>query len=246
MLALGSEYQKFLFDNFVISCDEEKCVAEPVVPISDDETENVNEIEVEHIKHVIPEPIEVPFVASYSQDELDAAVKAAEERAYEKGFKSASGETEQQQHDLLNDINGRLMTLLSEREEVEKNVETDTLRFVADVVRKILPSMEKEQATAEVSKFLTDNFSNFRREISLSFSFNPEVISAMPELISKLADRNDFEGKIAVHKDASLGLSDCRVEWQNGGVERNTHKMLEKIDDLLDDKSHTNKEREHG
>ena len=93
---------------------------------------------------------------------------------------------------------------------------------------------------------MADNFVNFRKEPSLSFSFNPEVVAAMPEIISKLASQNDFEGKIAIHKDANLALTDCRVEWLNGGVERNNHKMLEKMSELFDDKTMNGKEREHG
>lgn len=27
-----AQYQKFMFDNFVISCEDDKCAAEPVVP----------------------------------------------------------------------------------------------------------------------------------------------------------------------------------------------------------------------
>ena len=65
-------------------------------------------------------------------------------------------------------------------------------------------------------------------------------------ITNKLANANDFEGKISLHKDASMAPGDCRIEWKNGGIERSSHKMLEKIDNLLDDKSQNNKERDNG
>lgn len=180
---------------------------------------------------VIPEKIE----ASYTQEQLDAAVRSAEERGFESGFKAASGNSEKKQLELLDNLNNRIITLLSETGQIRSEAAQESLQVALEVVQKILPSLEREQAQREVENFLTENFPNFSREQALSFSFNPEMAAAFPELISKLADRNDFEGRIAVHKDPALGLSDCRVEWQNGGVERNTHKMLEKVSNMLDD-----------
>lgn len=93
---------------------------------------------------------------------------------------------------------------------------------------------------------MKNNFSHFKNEPGLSFSFNPDSVKTAAALLPKLANANDFEGKISVHKDASLGIGDCRIEWKNGGVERNADKMLEKVTDLLDDKTMITKERENG
>lgn len=241
-----SKYQKFMFDNFEVACEEKKSVAidSSLMPETP-EAEFVETLE-RPAETVVAEPIEVPFVASYSQDELDAAVKTAEERGYEKGFKSATESSEQHQQELLENINNRLLTMLSEASVSAELNEKNSLRFAVELVRKLLPGLEREQAAEAVSRFLGENFPNFRREPQLSFSFNPATAPQMPEIISKLAAKNDFEGKIAVHKDEALGPADCRVEWKNGGVEKKTDKMLEKVADLLDDKANTNEERKHG
>ena len=52
-------------------------------------------------------------------------------------------------------------------------------------------------------------------------------------LMIYIAALGDVEGKIALHKDASLGKADCRIEWENGGVERNSAELGKKIEDLL-------------
>lgn len=48
----------------------------------------------------------------------------------------------------------------------------------------------------------------------MSFYIHPDIISYAQETIAKLANSYDFEGKIALHKDASLGKADCRIEWE--------------------------------
>lgn len=234
------QYQKFMFDNFVISCNEDECQVEEIVEpatIELEPTENL--VEVEHIIEEVEE-IVVPIVEgapTYSQEEYNAAVKQAEERGYERGFHASADEKDALQQVLLDSINNRIMTLLAETEKSQEAVEQSSLTLLKEVIRQIFPSLEKEYALAEVKKFLGDNFSNFRHESSLVFSFNPEMIKNVQEIIAKLANVNDYEGKISIHKDVNLGLSDCKIEWKSGGVERNAHKTLEKIDNLLDDET---------
>ena len=249
------QYQKFMFDNFVISCDDDKCVAEPL-DMEETETEEVLPAAAENppaeptaaetaaepetagapVSEPEPEvqPAEEPQpVPGYTQDELDAAVKSAEERGYEKGFNAAATENQKLQQSVLEEIGTRLMTLIAGQEETRREDEQSALRLAVGLVRKLLPALEQDVAKQEVGAFLEDNFADFRREKSLSFSFHPDMAAEIAPLLSKLAEKNDFEGRIAVHKDINLGLSDCRVEWRNGGVERNSAEVLDKVEELL-------------
>ena len=243
-----AEYQKFMFDNFVISCEDDKCTSQT---LEDAETE---ELETQEVETQEEEPIEAVTetvdeedkTPSYTQEELNSAVTSAEERGYEKGFKTALDDKEKQQTELLENINNRLMTLLAEVGKQSQEVEQEALHFAVELVKKLFPSLEKQQATSEIQKFLQDNFSSFRHEESLSFSFNSQVIEDVAQKIGKLAEKNDFEGKISIHKDDNLGLSECRVEWKNGGVERSAKNVLNKVEALLDKQDNTNKERDNG
>ena len=258
-------YQKFMFDNFVIDDegririnDENASATEVTEP---EETEISPQAEVEDAQNtqveevVASEPVmeiqeqkepDIPPPPSFSEDELRAATEKSREEGYEKGFQAAQGEQEKQEHELLENINTRLLSILTEAENFQKQLEQDNLHFVLGVLKKIFPSLAQKQADAELELFLKENFAHFKNEASLSFSFNPESVKIGAALLPKLANANDFEGKIAIHKDASLGVGDCRIEWKNGGVERNADKMLEKVTELLDDKGIDTKERENG
>ena len=244
-----AQYQKFMFDNFVISCEDNQCTSQTLEDAETEEleadSEDVKQEEVTEdvIEETAPEDEKAP---SYTQEELDSAVTSAEERGYEKGFNAASDEKEKQQTELLENINNRLMTLLAEVDKKSQDIEQGALQFALDLVKKLFPSLEKQHAVAEVQKFLKDNFSAFSHEDSLSFSFNPEMIESIASKIGKLAEKNDFEGKISIHKDDNLGLSECRVEWKNGGVERSPENILNKVEALLDKQENTNKERDNG
>lgn len=242
-----AQYQKFLFDNFVIAGEEEKASTpdETAIPVSE-ETEPEKDPDQTSLAEETFTPPETPQPAAYSQEELDAAVTQAEEKGYERGFRAADDSGRQSEEQLLTNVNAKLLALVSEVEHYKLQLEQDSLQFAAAVIRKILPSLEQERALAEVENFLSANFPSFRKEAILSFSFNPEMAAQGAGLLGKLADKNDFEGKISVHKDANLGISDVRVEWAEGGVERNTEKMLAKVDVLLENKPLDNQERENG
>ena len=116
----------------------------------------------------------------------------------------------------------------------EKQLENQALELAREVVVKLVPSIEKENAAALVAEFLSKNFKNFKNEAKLSFYFNPDIIKPMQETIARLANINDFEGKISLHKDASLSVSDCRIEWENGGVERSGEQALKKVGEIFE------------
>ncbi len=245
-----AQYQKFMFDNFVISCNDEECVAEPLdvkeeteeslaepeAQIQESQETKEPENEEEKAEEISKQEEEAPIKPqepSYSQAELDAAVKSAEEKGYERGFGAAATDIQKAEQTALDEINNRLVALLSGESENKKEAEASALKFAVELVRKLLPNLEAGVAKEEVEAFLSDNFSKFRGEKNLSFSFHPDMAAEIAPQLSKLAEKNDFEGKISVHKDINLSLSDCRVEWRNGGVERNTEEILGKVDNLL-------------
>ncbi len=244
-----AEYQKYMFDNFVITTPKKE---EDIPAMEEDSMPELVETEV-----IEPEPVEVepivfeekvveeeikPVEHMYTESEFNEAVAKAKASGYEKG-KQEVAETELNRHNiLLEGIKNQLMAIFAEIEEKTANQEVSAISFAVDLVRKLLPTLEKDKAEAEVKNFLAQNFANFSSQDSLSFSFNPEVISLVADSIGRLAEQNDFEGKIAVHKDNSLGPSDCRVEWKNGGVERSVRKSLDKVEHMITE----SQERENG
>ena len=254
------EYRKYMFDNFVVEddnaktaevstensiADQEPAAAPELVTETVSAEEIITAAEQEPIKtqpeeippeEVKPEPENKE--PSYSKEELDAAIRLAEEKAYEKGFNSAAESEMQKSNILLGDIKEQLSSIFAEVDKRMMDVEKAALNFAVETVRKILPTLERERAEAEVKNFLSENFANFAAQDTLSFAFNPETVPLVADSIGRLAEQNDFEGRIAVHKDGGLGVSDCRVEWKNGSVERRVSKILDKVDAMINDNTH--------
>ena len=250
-----------MFDNFIV--EEGKKEDEQTEPEVTFEDETPEEVVVEEPEENITEPEKIEeekapiqeeplqetefeqksVLPSYSQDELDAAVQEAKEQSYAEGLKAAEAEESKKQNILLEEIKNQLTLIFAGLDEAKNKMEASALEFALAALRKALPTLEKEQAEAEVKNFLGNNFALFAAQDSLSFAFNPETVKLVAGSLERLAEQNDFEGKIAVHKDASLGPSDCRVEWKSGGVLKKASAVLDKADELIN----VNKqERENG
>ena len=239
------DFQKFMFDNFII-VDDNEIIKKTEPELEEEEkttaSDSVSEEDIQDISEEAaeePEPAEPP-VQTYTQDELDAAVALAEQKGLEKGQALARENTEQKISDLLGNIDAKLMNIVVNTADVQKQVEEQYMALNLAVFKKLLPNLMEEQCVDIINKFIADNFANFRGEAKLSFYLNPEVIGQVQEQIAKMAHIHDFEGKIALHKDESLNKADCRIEWENGGVEHLSNKLLEKVDNLLEDNAAKN------
>ncbi len=236
-----AEFKKFMFDNFIVE-DTEKKIEEDIIEVVETPVpENVPEqkTEVEDVQDVVCEEVIEPEpepIKTYTEEELAEQVRIAEQNGYEKGFKSSQCDIDAASVNVLNEINNRLLQLITDEQKQNSEMEKQSLDLVLSIVRKLVPSLLADEAKNIVNKFIADNFNNFKNEAKLSFYIHPDIISCVQKNIANLANRHDFEGKIALHKDNNLGISDCRIEWENGGVERNAGHLVGKIETMLEEK----------
>ena len=225
-----AELKKFLFDNFVVGgCDTK--LPEPLPDIVDEQGNEVEDFVIPPTEEI--QPIE-PSEPMFKQEEVDKMVADASQDAYERGYKSAQADIAAEANNLMNEISQKLTVLLANSVEKEKIREQETVGVIKQALHTLVPNLLEENAIALVDKFLQDNFNNFKYNEKLSFYINPDIISYIQDSIVKLANSNDFEGKISIHKDSSLERCACRIEWENGGVEYSPNTQLEQIGQMLD------------
>lgn len=240
-----AEYKKYLFDDLVIgekksdngsSSDDTPIAAETENTL---DTDDVNANEEANFAEDVASPDDdyiqpqQPPEPSYNQEDLDEAVKKAYDEAYAKGKEEALAEANAAQNELLNEIKNQLSLIFVGLDGQLESMEEDGLRFFTTCLRKVLPTIDSTVALPELKKFLQDNFANLRNQKTLAFFLAPDMAKSVAPLIEKVAEQNDFEGKISIHKDENLSASDCRIEWKDGYVERDVAKLLDKIDELL-------------
>ena len=245
------KYQKFAFDNFILDEDNQPYaedwennhievevpaeeIAAEEVPQEELSVETATEVEVEPEEEKTPEPEIIEDIVTFTEEEVAEKENQARTTGYEEGYKQAQSEQLAEKNRLLSEINNRLMMLSADASSQNKEVDNQIISLSSSVLHKLIPVVEKEQAKKLVKNFLEKNFLQFKNESKIAFYFHPEALPYVQEEIAHLANINDYEGKISLHKDDNMQISDCRVEWENGGVERDSRKMLDKMDKIFD------------
>ena len=105
--------------------------------------------------------------------------------------------------------------------------------FAMAVCRKAVPALSERHAIGEIAALLEKNFRFLKDEPKISLRLNPQLADRIKPMLAALVKRESFGGQIAVVRDDSLPVGDCRIEWKNGGLERKTQDVLNQTEELL-------------
>jgi flagellar assembly protein FliH len=63
---------------------------------------------------------------------------------------------------------------------------------------------------------------------------HPTLVEAVRQQCGRAAEAASFEGKLIVTADAKIAPGDCRVEWGDGGAERDQTRLWAEIDAVVE------------
>src|SRR6185437_12222212 len=161
----------------------------------------------------------------------------AESQAYRKGF--AAGEMQAQndatQHTaaalgLIADAMTRLEQALGG---IAARLETEAVEVAVAVAGKLAPELIAREPFAEISALATECFRHLVKTPHVSVRISADLYAAGKDKLEEIAQARGFEGRLVVQPDAALAPGDCRIEWSEGGVNRDRAAMLAVVDDVV-------------
>jgi hypothetical protein len=106
-------------------------------------------------------------------------------------------------------------------------------QVAAEICRKLLPHTSQSYAAQEVAALVKALMPSLAGQSRLLVRVHPDLVGPVRAPLEKVAERSGFEGKLLVVEGENMALSDARVEWPDGGAERNTDRLWEEVDDLI-------------
>ncbi|MEI9982321.1 MAG: hypothetical protein WDN69_03345 [Aliidongia sp.] len=101
-------------------------------------------------------------------------------------------------------------------------------------LRKLFPALLERAETGELEAVFTEAFAQAIEEPRILVRAAPALIDALDERLRAIAARAGFEGKLSLIGDPRLAETDCRVEWSEGGVERDPRRSLKAIETAIE------------
>lgn len=108
--------------------------------------------------------------------------------------------------------------------------ERDTIELTRAIAARLFPALVRKGALAEIEAVVVQCIRDAVTEPRLVVRVPDAVFEAAQRQLAPLAAGNGYPGKLIILADDTLAESDCRVEWADGGAERDTARSWRDID----------------
>ncbi|MBT3359232.1 MAG: hypothetical protein HN403_06345 [Rhodospirillales bacterium] len=210
---------KFLFDT---DFSEEL----PPPPVEETASETDEEETVE-------EPVIEEIVPTFSEEEVNEARENGYAKGRDEGVREAAEATERHIADALTVIGERIEGLFSAHMEDIDKIQMSAIVVISALAKKVLPEFSEREGLGEIERLARTILRRLRMEPRVVFVVNDLLRDAVHERLAATAESRTFAGSLEVVGDSAVAAGDCRIEWADGGAERNAAEMLADIDRII-------------
>ena len=161
----------------------------------------------------------------------------AEAVAHRKGFEAGQTQARQEAAEriaatltLITDSMARLHGALAG---IEAQMETEAVQVAVSVARKLTPELVAREPLVEIEALASEAFRQLVTTPQISVQIGADIFDATREKLEEIARLRGFDGRLSVQADAAIAPGDCRIEWADGGVVRDTAATLAAIEDVV-------------
>ena len=105
---------------------------------------------------------------------------------------------------------------------IEARLECEAVEVAVAVARKLAPTLIVREPFAEISALASDCFRQLISAPHIVVRVNDAVYATAKEKLDDIARARTFEGRLVVLAEPDVALGDCRVEWADGGINRDS------------------------
>ena len=161
----------------------------------------------------------------------------AEAQAHRKGFAAgqaqAQNEVAQRTAAALALIADGLERLDRALTGIETRLETEAVEVSVAVAAKLAPELIAREPFAEISALATECFHHLVSAPHVVVRIGAEIYETAKDKLEEIAGARGFEGRLVVLSDPDMAPGDCRIEWADGGINRDQAATLSAIDEVV-------------
>ncbi|WP_019644225.1 FliH/SctL family protein [Novispirillum itersonii] len=170
----------------------------------------------------------------YTEEEMELAREEAYVAGHTAALEEASTALEQAMVSALTRCAEGIAGLKPGLERATGEIGELATQVALAVCRKLLPHTGSHYAAAEITALVAALMPELHAHPRLMLRVHPDMVPLLRDQIMQVAQRAGFEGRIVTVEDPSMVLSDARLEWADGGAERNTTRLWQQVEDLVE------------
>lgn len=178
-------------------------------------------------------PPRKPYEPSFTRTELAAACAEAASEGRSAAFAEWARSAESRTAAALEVIEQGVAALIAARAEIAREVEQQAIALLRAALRKTLPALCRKDPLAEIEALVTRCLGETLDEPRLVVRINDALFDPIHKRLGAIAQSQGFAGKFVLLAESTLADGDARIEWADGGAERDTRRLAAEIDAVL-------------
>ena len=162
-----------------------------------------------------------------------AQIKEVESAAHARGFAEAQAKAEQRSAVALERVAVLLDGLDRSLAAVEARLETEAVEVAVAVARKLAPALVAKEPLAEIAALATDCFRHLVASPHVVVRVSDALHASARERLDELIHRQALESRLVVLAEPEIVLGDCRIEWADGGIIRDSAAITAAIEQAV-------------
>ncbi len=165
----------------------------------------------------------------YTPDEVEEIRQAA----YTDGLSGVEAQTAQQNAQILGQISESMVQVISHLDQEVHRIKEEAAALAMAVADRLCATLLKKEPEAEIIALIAKCLEQLPSEPHIVVRVGEALAPTVKPAINDLAAQKGFNGKIIVIPEPDLQSADCRIEWADGGIERNASQFIETIDAVV-------------
>jgi flagellar assembly protein FliH len=165
-------------------------------------------------------------------EQMDALKKDFYDAGFAEGQKTSNDSHSKQIAEVLARIDQRLARLVETMQSMQQEQDIKTRQIALAIARKVMPDFAAKGGLQEIEAMLAAAITEMVHEPRLVVRVHESQFDSVNSKVQDITVQKAYAGKIVVLADAEIVVGDCRVEWADGGMERNAEaawKDVEKV-----------------
>jgi len=174
-----------------------------------------------------------PDTRRFSALEMDVAQAAARAEGVAAGRAEAEQQIARRVADACAAVGTRLGELIAACAQQHEAQTREAVTAATEIVRRLLPSLGKREAIGEIEALIRDCLSRLHDEPRLVVRVADELLDPIRQHIDQITAAAGYTGRVILFADPAIRSGDARVEWADGGAERDSAAIWREIDSAI-------------
>jgi flagellar assembly protein FliH len=169
----------------------------------------------------------------FGEDDLAAARGEGQQVGFQMGRESALREVERRAADGLEAVAAGLAGLDAAQARAVAELRAEAARLALAIAGRLAPALIARQPLSEIEAVIAECLTQLPTEPRVVVRVAEGLVETLSGRIDELARRIGFSGAVVLLGEPAMAPGDARVEWADGGAERDLARTLAAIEEVV-------------